>query len=288
MNLVDRIKIGFFDGLCRRILAMEFRRSRKIDKTTCVDTDLQPRTNLRTTDHILRSTGPRDGFQRQIQQFYPLIEHECLCFLKQTLAKLYDLMPHLRKLAGGIIVRLTYGYQVQDDEDPFLNSIEKANTNFNAATVPGAFIVDFFPIFQSGFLVLASCRLRVFGPKIQLQWKWYRTNDSPLQPKNLTFTFQAAGNAVPSFVSTALADENSLSHEDIEDLKFTASFMYGALQARKLNEIYATRALGTGVDLSWNVFRQSFAFACIATSLAVFNIDKVGATGVPIVKVCFS
>lgn len=49
------------------------------------------------------------------------------------------------RLAGGIILRLTYGYQVQDGEDPFVNLIEHANDNFNAATVPGAFPVDFFP-----------------------------------------------------------------------------------------------------------------------------------------------
>ena len=58
---------------------------------------------------------------------------------------------------------MTYGYQVQDGEDPFVNLIEKANTNFNAATVPGAFPVDFFPLLKrlpewfpgSGFLQTA-------------------------------------------------------------------------------------------------------------------------------------
>ena len=34
---------------------------------------------------------------------------------------------------------------MQDGEDPFVNLIEHANKNFNAATVPGAFMVDFFP-----------------------------------------------------------------------------------------------------------------------------------------------
>jgi hypothetical protein len=48
-------------------------------------------------------------------------------------------------LAGGIILSLTYGIKVQDGEDSFVNLIEDANANFNAATVPGAFMVDFFP-----------------------------------------------------------------------------------------------------------------------------------------------
>jgi hypothetical protein len=49
------------------------------------------------------------------------------------------------RLAGGIILSLTYGIEVQDGDDPFVNLIENANENFNAATVPGAFMVDFFP-----------------------------------------------------------------------------------------------------------------------------------------------
>ena len=56
------------------------------------------------------------------------------------------LTPH--RLAGGVILKLTYGYEVQDGEDPFVNLIEGANANFNAATVPGAFPVDFFPIMK--------------------------------------------------------------------------------------------------------------------------------------------
>ena len=52
------------------------------------------------------------------------------------------------RLAGGIILTLTYGIQVQDGDDPFVNLIEAANENFSAATAPGAFLVDFFPILR--------------------------------------------------------------------------------------------------------------------------------------------
>lgn len=45
-------------------------------------------------------------------------------------------------------MRLTYGYQVVDGQDPFVNLIEKANDNFNAATVAGAYPVDFFPMLK--------------------------------------------------------------------------------------------------------------------------------------------
>ena len=59
--------------------------------------------------------------------------------------------------------------------------------------------------------------------------KWYRMTNSPSSNRlfYLIFNFQAAGTALPSFISKALEFESSLSHEDIKDLKFTASSMYG-------------------------------------------------------------
>jgi hypothetical protein len=51
----------------------------------------------------------------------------------------------LSRLAGGIILKITYGIEVQEGNDHFVSLIEKANANFNVATVPGAFLVDFFP-----------------------------------------------------------------------------------------------------------------------------------------------
>jgi len=49
------------------------------------------------------------------------------------------------RLAGGVILGAAYGYKVQEEADPFVTLVEKANDNFSAATTPGAFLVDFFP-----------------------------------------------------------------------------------------------------------------------------------------------
>lgn len=47
-------------------------------------------------------------------------------------------------MIGGLILNLTYGIEAHE-QGPFVTLIERANQNFNAATVPGAFLVDFFP-----------------------------------------------------------------------------------------------------------------------------------------------
>ncbi|KAF8896779.1 OrdA protein [Gymnopilus junonius] len=148
-----------------------------------------------------------------IQNLHPLIEHETRRFLRRTLAKHEEVLPHLRKLAGGIIMRSTYGYEVQDGEDPFVNLIEHANDNFNAATVPELSpLPEWFP--GAGFLKTAR--------------EWAKDTARMVDvPYDYTKEQMAAGTAVPSFVSTGLENEASLSADDIRDLRFTASSMYG-------------------------------------------------------------
>lgn len=66
-------------------------------------------------------------------------------------------------MAGGIILRTTYGYEVKDGRDDYVDLIERANANFSRSSVPGAFMVDLLPFLKylpewlpgAGFLSLA-------------------------------------------------------------------------------------------------------------------------------------
>jgi len=55
-----------------------------------------------------------------------------------------------KRLQGNIILNLTYGidFQESDHHHPFVTLIERANENFNKATIPGSFLVDFFPLLR--------------------------------------------------------------------------------------------------------------------------------------------
>lgn len=46
------------------------------------------------------------------------------------------------------VMRITYGIQVQENEDPFVSLIEHANDNFSIATKAGQFLVDVFPLLR--------------------------------------------------------------------------------------------------------------------------------------------
>ena len=47
--------------------------------------------------------------------------------------------------AGAIILKMAYGYNVTDEEDGLVELVDQAVQGFNAASVPGAFLVDSFP-----------------------------------------------------------------------------------------------------------------------------------------------
>ncbi|KAJ6537204.1 OrdA protein, partial [Mycena vulgaris] len=165
-----------------------------------------------------------------MRQFVPLVEAETHRFLKRLLLNpnADAISAHLRKLTGGIILRITYGIEVQEEEDPFVTLIEGANDNFSAATAPGnlitrstgAFLVDVFPamLYIPEFIAPFKKTARI--------WALAAKNmiDVPYQ-----FVRQqiAEGTAPVSFVSSLLDDDEKLTEEAVRDIKHTASSLYG-------------------------------------------------------------
>lgn len=48
--------------------------------------------------------------------------------------------------AGAIILRISYGYQVKENNDPFIDLADRAMDGISQATTPGAFMVDILPL----------------------------------------------------------------------------------------------------------------------------------------------
>ncbi|KAF9525564.1 cytochrome P450 [Crepidotus variabilis] len=167
--------------------------------------------------HFSRFVGPN----KPIQSLHPLVEQETRKFLRRTLENCSRLNGNLRKMAGGIILQLTYGYKVQDGHDKFIELIEQNNDNFSLASMPGAFLVDVFPWMKylpewipgAGFL------------KIAREWR-KTTEESADAPYAYTKTQMAAGTAPSSLISTGLEESEDHSPEYLRDLKWTAASMY--------------------------------------------------------------
>jgi hypothetical protein len=78
--------------------------------------------------------------------FRPVLEAEVRGCLARILEKPDDFEAHAMRMATAVIVKVIYGYDVQDNHDPLIRVIENANEAFSVVTRSGAFLVDFMPI----------------------------------------------------------------------------------------------------------------------------------------------
>ncbi|KAJ7088056.1 cytochrome P450 [Mycena belliarum] len=174
------------------------------------------------------------GTPGAVRPYIPLVEAETHRFLRRLLSKPDATLvsAHLRKLTGAIILRITYGIEVQEEEDPFITIIEKANDNFNAATAPGAFLVDVFPamMYIPEFLApfKRTGRRWAVGTKAMVE-----------APYLFTQRQMSAGIAPGSFVSSLLDHEEKLTQEEMDDIKHTAASLYGGGADTTAASLYA-------------------------------------------------
>ncbi|OHE90778.1 cytochrome P450 [Colletotrichum orchidophilum] len=60
-----------------------------------------------------------------------------------------NLVEHIKKEAGSLIVKIVYGYTAEPfKKDPFLEMITQTMDNFSEGATPGAFLVDVFPFLR--------------------------------------------------------------------------------------------------------------------------------------------
>ncbi|PBK93436.1 cytochrome P450 [Armillaria gallica] len=85
------------------------------------------------------------GNNTAMKQFLPLEELETRRFLKRLLAKPEDLSAHIRKTTGSISLRIIYGYEIQEEEDLFVELAEKAMYQFSLSVTSGRFLVNLIP-----------------------------------------------------------------------------------------------------------------------------------------------
>ncbi|KAJ7638494.1 cytochrome P450 [Roridomyces roridus] len=162
------------------------------------------------------------GSRAAIKQFLPVEEIETHQFLRRVLAKPEDLQQHIRKTAGAIILRISHGYVVKENNDPFVQLAEKATEQFALSTAPGAFMVDLIPALRhvptwfplTGWRVKANIWAATLHQMVE-------------QPYNFVKHQMVAGTAPVSFTSTLL-EAKQLTAEEEFDIKWSSASLYSA------------------------------------------------------------
>ncbi|KAG1847833.1 cytochrome P450 [Suillus subalutaceus] len=147
-------------------------------------------------------------------------EVETRRFLKRVLAKPDQLQEHIRHTAGAIILCISHGYEVKENNDPFIDLADRAVFNLSQATVLGAFMVDILP-----FMVKVPVWFHGAGFKRTAR-KWRETLEEMVSaPHKLVKDQMVAGTAPVSFTSTLLEGSHVSAEED-HAVKWSAFSLY--------------------------------------------------------------
>ncbi|KAF8599312.1 cytochrome P450 [Ceratobasidium sp. AG-I] len=82
---------------------------------------------------------------RAMEELWPLQEEEALKFVQRLLDSPNEFIQHIRQAAAATVLKLTYGYNVNDRNDRFVVMADNAMDMFSTVTTPGAFLVDVIP-----------------------------------------------------------------------------------------------------------------------------------------------
>ncbi|EPT02822.1 hypothetical protein FOMPIDRAFT_54955 [Fomitopsis schrenkii] len=161
------------------------------------------------------------GSREKVAHLAPLLEAEEHRFLLRVMRDPGSLVAQVRKAAGSIILMLAYGYEVQDDEDPYVAIVEKAMSEVSRAAKPAAFLVDFFPILKYVPTWFPGARWK--RQALLLRSDLEAVCDIPFE-----FTKQQMnlGQATNNFVAINIEGETNNGRESI--LKDAAASMYAA------------------------------------------------------------
>ncbi|KAK0434403.1 cytochrome P450 [Desarmillaria tabescens] len=172
------------------------------------------------------------GNNAAIKQFLPMVELETHRFLKRISDKPDELPAYIRKTAGAIILQISHGYTIQEENDPFVKLAEKNMDQFSLSMTPGSFLVNLIPTLRHVPEWLPGAGFK------RTAREWASTlSDFVERPHTYVKQQMAAGNARPSFTSSQL--EGGVSAEDESDIKWLAGSLYAGGADTTVSSIYA-------------------------------------------------
>jgi hypothetical protein len=74
-----------------------------------------------------------------------------------VLFALSSALNFLPRAIGSVSLRISYGYEVQEGSDPFVDLVDRATNQFSLATAPGKFLVDLIPAREAFFINYLRC-----------------------------------------------------------------------------------------------------------------------------------
>ncbi|SJL07070.1 related to cytochrome P450 CYP2 subfamily [Armillaria ostoyae] len=172
------------------------------------------------------------GSNATMKPFLPMVEVETHRFLKRISAKPEELSAHIRKTAGAIILQISHGYAIQEENDPFVKLAEETMDQFSLLTAPAGFLVNLIPILRHIPEWFPGAGFK------RTTREWASTlNDFVERPHNYVKQEMADGKAHLSLTLSQL--EGGVGAEEEFDIKWLAGSLYAGGADTTIASIYA-------------------------------------------------
>ncbi|KIJ60578.1 hypothetical protein HYDPIDRAFT_117119 [Hydnomerulius pinastri MD-312] len=160
---------------------------------------------------------------RAVRNYYEILDDERRILLRNLRSKPDDFMAHLRRVAGGIILKVTYGWAVVDQEDRFVSLMEQSFAMSVEIMKPGRWFVDVFP-----FLRFIPSWFPGAGFKRQAAVWREQMSELDRKPYAWAKAQLESGDYVPSFTSQHLSPEDghTLSSDEEDIIKWCSAALY--------------------------------------------------------------
>ncbi|EGO19149.1 putative monooxygenase [Serpula lacrymans var. lacrymans S7.9] len=125
-----------------------------------------------------------DFSQSTVPRYWNLQETQARKMICNILADPSTLVRQIKLRIATIIIRVTYGYYIKSEQDPFFTSPMTAMENFSQAAAPGSWIVDFIPQLKNlpswmpgaGFLETAKVWRNIVTEATWSPYLWCKKN----------------------------------------------------------------------------------------------------------------
>ncbi|KAG1745650.1 cytochrome P450 [Suillus lakei] len=173
------------------------------------------------------------GSRAAVDAYNEIEEVETHRFLKRVLAKPDELQEHIRHTAGAVILRISHGYEVKENDDPFVDLANRVLANVSQATAPGAFMVDVLP-----FLAKVPAWFPGAGFKRTAR-EWRETLEEMVSAPHKFVKDQMAVGIAPMSFTSKLLESRDVSADEDHDVKWSAFVLYAGSADTIVSAIYS-------------------------------------------------
>ncbi|TCD66168.1 hypothetical protein EIP91_001722 [Steccherinum ochraceum] len=160
------------------------------------------------------------GTKTLFSKFYGDEILETRKFMRNLLHAPDKLDDHIRYWAGAMILKIVYGYEIKPGNDPFVEIVDEAMSQFIYLSRPGAYMVDFFPWMRFIPSWFPGAHFKREGKKFR------STMDDMIHvPFNYVKDKMKEGNAPPSYVANLLSSDDYTPDQDW-GIKTSAATVY--------------------------------------------------------------